>query len=150
MWINLKRPNYKYLSCHLVGRHLTFPVTTTRYIPWVEFVFPSEIWPVISFMVLGCYMILFRRKVPTGEIDDTCRKRGENKKFLMHFGWKCPKVQTCWNTDARQWIEMSLASVIRQLTCTAQGDEPSVYIKTARSKQLNNCALYTEYAVLWS
>ena len=48
VWINLKRPNYKYLSCHLVGRHLTFPVTTTRYIPWVEFVFPSEIWPVIK------------------------------------------------------------------------------------------------------
>ena len=45
--INLKRPNHKYLSCHPVGRQLTFPVTTTRYIPWVEFVFPSEIWPVI-------------------------------------------------------------------------------------------------------
>jgi len=39
--INLKRPNHKYPSCHLVGRHLTFPVTATRYIPWVEFVFPS-------------------------------------------------------------------------------------------------------------
>ena len=39
--INLKRLNHKYPSCHLVGRHLTFPVTTTRYIPWVEFVFPS-------------------------------------------------------------------------------------------------------------
>ena len=27
-------------------RRLTFPVTTTRYIPWVEFVFPSGNWPV--------------------------------------------------------------------------------------------------------
>jgi len=39
--IKLKRPNHNYPSCHLVGRHLTFPVTTTCYIPWVEFVFPS-------------------------------------------------------------------------------------------------------------
>jgi len=39
--VNLKRPNHKYPSCHLVGRYLTFPVTTTFYIPWVEFVFPS-------------------------------------------------------------------------------------------------------------
>ena len=31
--IKLKRPNHKYPSCHLVGRYLTFPVTTTRYIP---------------------------------------------------------------------------------------------------------------------
>ena len=48
MWINLKRPNHKHLSRQLVGRHLTFPVTTRRYIPWVEFVFPSENWPVIT------------------------------------------------------------------------------------------------------
>jgi len=39
--INLKKPNHSYPNCHLVGRHLTFPVTTTRYIPWVEFVFPT-------------------------------------------------------------------------------------------------------------
>jgi len=39
-------------------------------------------------------MILFRRKIPTDEIDETCRKRRENKKFIMNFGWKCPKVQT--------------------------------------------------------
>jgi len=39
--IKLKRPNHKYPSCHPVGRHLSFPVTTTRYIAWVEFVFPS-------------------------------------------------------------------------------------------------------------
>jgi len=31
--IKLKRPNNKYPSCYLVGRHLTFPMTTTRYIP---------------------------------------------------------------------------------------------------------------------
>jgi hypothetical protein len=36
---NLKRPNHNY-PCHLVSRHL-FPVTTTRYIPWVQFVFPT-------------------------------------------------------------------------------------------------------------
>ena len=47
MRINLKRPNHKFPSCHAVGRHLTFPVTTTRYIPCVEFVLPTEIWPVI-------------------------------------------------------------------------------------------------------
>jgi len=35
----LKRPNHNYPSCYLVGSYLTFPVTTTRYIPWVEFVF---------------------------------------------------------------------------------------------------------------
>jgi len=39
--IKLKRPNQKYPSCHLVGRDLTFPVNTTRFIPWVEFVFPT-------------------------------------------------------------------------------------------------------------
>jgi hypothetical protein len=33
-------------------------------------------------------MILFRRKIPTDEIDKTCRKRRENKKFIMNFGWK--------------------------------------------------------------
>jgi len=37
--INLKRPNYNYPSCQLVGRHLKFPVTTTPYIPWMELVF---------------------------------------------------------------------------------------------------------------
>jgi len=37
--INLKMPKYNYPSCHPVGRHLTFPVTTTPYIPWMEFVF---------------------------------------------------------------------------------------------------------------
>jgi len=35
--INLKKPNLTY-SFYLIGRHLTFPVTTTHYIPWVEFV----------------------------------------------------------------------------------------------------------------
>jgi hypothetical protein len=39
--INLNWPNLNY-PCHLVGRHLMFPVTTTRYIPWVEFVFPTS------------------------------------------------------------------------------------------------------------
>jgi len=39
--INPKSPNHKYPSCHLVDRHLTFPVTITRYIPWVEFESPS-------------------------------------------------------------------------------------------------------------
>ena len=38
--IKLKLPNHRYPSCHLVGRYLTFPVTTTRCIPWVEIVFP--------------------------------------------------------------------------------------------------------------
>jgi hypothetical protein len=42
--LNLKKLNYNYPSCHLVGRHLTFPVTTRRYIPWVEFVFPALIF----------------------------------------------------------------------------------------------------------
>ena len=41
MRIKLKRPNHRYPSCQLVGRYLKFPVTTTRYISWVEFVFPS-------------------------------------------------------------------------------------------------------------
>jgi hypothetical protein len=40
------------------------------------------------------YIILFRRKIPTDEIDETCRKRGEDKKFIMNFIWKCPEVQT--------------------------------------------------------
>ena len=39
--IKLKRPNHKYPSCHPAGRHLTFPVTTTRYIACLEFVFPT-------------------------------------------------------------------------------------------------------------
>jgi hypothetical protein len=40
--INLKWPNLDYPSCHLVGRpHLTFPVTTKRHIPGVEFVFKT-------------------------------------------------------------------------------------------------------------
>jgi len=39
--INLKRPNYIFPSCHLVGRHLTFPVANTRSIPWMEFGFPT-------------------------------------------------------------------------------------------------------------
>ena len=39
--INLKTPNHNYPSLHLVGRNLTFPVTTRRNIPWVEFVFPT-------------------------------------------------------------------------------------------------------------
>jgi len=39
--INLKGPNYNHPSRHLVGRHLKFPVTTMRYIPWVKFVFPT-------------------------------------------------------------------------------------------------------------
>ena len=40
MRIKLKRPNHRH-PCYPVGRHLKFPVTTTRYIPWVDFVFPS-------------------------------------------------------------------------------------------------------------
>jgi hypothetical protein len=39
--IDLKRPNLNYPSSCLVGRHLTFPVTTTRYIPWVELLLPT-------------------------------------------------------------------------------------------------------------
>jgi len=39
--IILKCPNIDYPSFYLVGGHLTFPVTTKRYIPWVEFVFPT-------------------------------------------------------------------------------------------------------------
>ena len=35
--INLKRPNLNYPSFCLVGRHLTFPVNTARYIPCVLF-----------------------------------------------------------------------------------------------------------------
>jgi len=38
---NLKKPNHNHPSRHLVGRHLTFSVTTTRNISWVEFVFPT-------------------------------------------------------------------------------------------------------------
>jgi hypothetical protein len=40
--INLKWPNLDYPSFYLVGRHLTFPVTTKIYVPWVEFVFPTS------------------------------------------------------------------------------------------------------------
>jgi len=39
--INLKKPYHNYPSCHLVSRQSTFPVTTTRNIPWVEFLFPT-------------------------------------------------------------------------------------------------------------
>jgi hypothetical protein len=39
--INLKWPNIDYPSFYLVGRHLTFPVTTKRYNSWVEFMFPT-------------------------------------------------------------------------------------------------------------
>jgi hypothetical protein len=39
--INLRRPNHNYPTCNIIGRHLTFPVTITRNIPWVEFVFPT-------------------------------------------------------------------------------------------------------------
>ena len=39
--INLKRPNHNYPFCNLVGRHLAFPVTIARNIPWVEFVNPT-------------------------------------------------------------------------------------------------------------
>jgi hypothetical protein len=38
--IDLKGSNLDY-PFYLVGRHLTFPVTTKLYIPWVEFVFPN-------------------------------------------------------------------------------------------------------------
>ena len=37
--INLKKPNHNYPYCHLAGRLLTIPVTTTRNIPWVELLF---------------------------------------------------------------------------------------------------------------
>jgi hypothetical protein len=47
--IILKWPNLNY-PCHLVGRHVTFPVTTTLYIPWVEFVFP--IWDLAGYNFL--------------------------------------------------------------------------------------------------
>jgi len=40
--INLKLPNLNYPSFYPVGRHLTFHVTTTIYILWVEFVFPTS------------------------------------------------------------------------------------------------------------
>jgi len=39
--ISLKRPNHNFPPCNLVGRHLVFPVTIARNIPWVEFVFPT-------------------------------------------------------------------------------------------------------------
>ena len=42
MRLKLNRPNHKYPSCHPFGAHLTFPVTATRFIPRVEFVFPSS------------------------------------------------------------------------------------------------------------
>ena len=38
-----------------------------------------------SFTVLGCYMIIFRRKILTDEIDETGRKRRENKKLIMNL-----------------------------------------------------------------
>ena len=38
--ITLKWPKLNY-PCHLVGRHLMFPVTNKLYISWVEFVFPT-------------------------------------------------------------------------------------------------------------
>jgi hypothetical protein len=47
-----------------------------------------------EFHVLGCYMVIFRRKILTVETDETYRKRRENKKFIMNFFWKCQKVQT--------------------------------------------------------
>jgi hypothetical protein len=41
--IKLKWSNLEFPSFYLVGRHLTFPVTTKHYtyIPWVEIVFPN-------------------------------------------------------------------------------------------------------------
>jgi len=70
MRIKLKRPNHKYTSCHLVARHLRFPVTTTRYIPRVEFVFPSlrfgrlyQIWrPTVRHDRLETTKLLNRRR----------------------------------------------------------------------------------------
>jgi hypothetical protein len=45
--INLRKlSNHKYPTWNIVGRHLAFPVTITRYIPWVKFVIQTEIWPV--------------------------------------------------------------------------------------------------------
>jgi len=42
--MNLKKPDHNYPSCHLVGRHLTFPVTTTRNIPgWIS---SSRLWEI--------------------------------------------------------------------------------------------------------
>jgi hypothetical protein len=39
--INSKWPNLGYLSLYLVGKNLTFPVTTKLYIPWMELAFPT-------------------------------------------------------------------------------------------------------------
>ena len=39
MRINMKKPDHNYPYCHLAGRHLTIPVTTTHNIPWVELLF---------------------------------------------------------------------------------------------------------------
>jgi len=44
--ISLKWHNLDY-PCYPVGRQTTFPVTTKRYVPWVEFVFRNTKWPVI-------------------------------------------------------------------------------------------------------
>jgi hypothetical protein len=42
MWkINLRRSKHIYPTWNIVDRHLTFSVTITRFIPWVEFVLPN-------------------------------------------------------------------------------------------------------------
>ena len=48
--INLKRPNHNYPTCNIVDRHLAFPVTITRYIPWVESC--SRLWDLAGYSVL--------------------------------------------------------------------------------------------------
>ena len=60
-WAKIKKKNSG-------AKGLTFPVTTTRYIPWVKFVFPSEIWPVI----LAHRTLLERSTYPSFHNPRTC------------------------------------------------------------------------------
>ena len=52
--IKLERPSHKYPCCDPVDKHSIFPATTTRNIPWVEFVFPT--WDLAGYSKFGAQL----------------------------------------------------------------------------------------------
>ena len=52
--IKLERLSHKYPCCDPVHKHSTIPVTTTRNIPWVEFVFPT--WDLAGYSKFGAQL----------------------------------------------------------------------------------------------
>ena len=117
MRINLKRPNHKYLSCQLVGRHLTFPVTTTLYIPWVEFLFPSENWQVIirrtaklQVFVNKCLRKILRNFWPDQITNEELWKRTKQPRIDLEirkrkWGWLDHTLRKTFDDISRQHIQ---------------------------------------------